>query len=123
MEYKARITHVYRKGHGYVRMYADTDTRESEDPLITDEPPFYYQVGSVAAPSITQSENTVTITATEADSVYYTIDGTAPDNTKTKYSSPFSISSTVTVKAIAYLGELHSPISSKECTYVAEVIG
>ena len=66
----------------------------------------------------------MTITAAEADSIYYTTDGTAPDKTKTKYAAPFSISSNVTVKAIAYLGDLSSTVASKACTYVEpEVIG
>lgn len=124
MQFKARITHLYRKGHGYQRMYAHTDIRESDKDLSNGEPPFYYQVGTVAAPSISQSGNEVTITAAEADSIYYTTDETAPDKTKTKYAAPFSISSNVTVKAIAYLGDLSSTVASKACTYVEpEVIG
>ena len=44
----------------------------------------------------------VTITAQSGLTVYYTTDGTDPDNTSTVYSAPFTINATTTVKAIAY---------------------
>ena len=44
----------------------------------------------------------VTITAQSGLTVYYTTDGTDPDNTSTQYSTPFTINTTTTVKAIAY---------------------
>lgn len=44
----------------------------------------------------------VTITSTDGSSIYYTLDGSDPDQTKTLYSSPISVSSTTTIKAKAY---------------------
>ena len=44
----------------------------------------------------------VTITAKSGLIVYYTTDGSTPDKTATQYSTPFTISATTTVKAIAY---------------------
>ena len=44
----------------------------------------------------------VTITAQSGLTVYYTIDGSDPDNTSTQYTAPFAINETTTVKAIAY---------------------
>ena len=44
----------------------------------------------------------VTITAQSGLTVYYTTDGTDPDNTSTQYTAPFTINATTTVKAIAY---------------------
>ena len=44
----------------------------------------------------------VTITAQSGLTVYYTTDGSDPDNTSTQYTAPFAINETTTVKAIAY---------------------
>lgn len=44
----------------------------------------------------------VTITSTDGSSIYYTLDGSDPDQTKTLYTSPISVSSTTTIKAKAY---------------------
>ena len=44
----------------------------------------------------------VTITAQSGLTVYYTTDGSDPDNTSTQYTAPFTINETTTVKAIAY---------------------
>lgn len=40
--------------------------------------------------------------ATEGASIYYTIDGTEPTNLSAAYSAPFTLTTTTTVKAIAY---------------------
>lgn len=44
----------------------------------------------------------VTITAQSGLTVYYTTDGTDPNNTSAQYTAPFTINATTTVKAIAY---------------------
>ena len=119
MDYKAKITHVYRTKFGNKRMYAYIDKRSFDTPPDMHEPPFYYPVGTVTTPSISVSNNTVTITASGADVIYYTKDGSAPDKSKTKYTGAFAISATVTVKAIAYDDDVASAVASKECVYVA----
>ena len=122
MEYKAKATHAVFEPYGRPAnartIRRDIEIVTSENDISDNQPPFYYQTGSVAAPSISCKNNTVTITASGSDSVYYTIDGSDPDTSKTKYTIPFAIVQTVTVKAIAYFGELQSAVSSKACTYI-----
>jgi hypothetical protein len=63
---------------------------------------------------------TTTITdTTTGTSIYYTLDGTAPDNTKTLYSGSFLVSTTTTVRAVAYL----SGVASGSTTSVITITG
>lgn len=60
--------------------------------------------------------------ATDGASIYYTTDGSTPDNTKTLYSAPFSVAATTTVKAIAYkTGMDASSVASATYTFPTEV--
>lgn len=72
-----------------------------------------------ADPTITQEENTVTIScATKGVTIYYTTDGSNPDKTNDgqKYTHAFSITEPVTVKAIAVRSHYtDSGIASKDC--------
>lgn len=76
----------------------------------------------LAAPTISGTTDftesaTVTITAAEGATIYYTINGQDPDEREgTKYTAPFTISETTTVKAIAYKGDLESSIATQEFT-------
>ena len=59
---------------------------------------------------------TVTITAEEGLEVYYTLDGTDPTKASTKYTAPFELTATTTVKAIAYNGDKASAVAEKTFT-------
>lgn len=73
-----------------------------------------------ADPVISQEGNSVTITSTTAGStIYYTTDGTEPDpsNNEQKYTKPITVTSPVTVKAIAVRAHYtSSSVVSKACT-------
>lgn len=78
-------------------------------------------VTSLNAPFIdgteTFSDNTtVTITADNVATIYYTLDGTDPTKESTLYTAPFTITNSCTVKAIATYNEIVSPVGSVEFT-------
>lgn len=82
-------------------------------------------VTSLNAPFIdgteTFSDNTtVTITADNVATIYYTLDGTDPTTASTVYTEPFTITETTTVKAVtAYLDD-YSEIVTKTFTKVGD---
>lgn len=82
----------------------DTPTPTLAAPVISGETPF-------------TETTTVTITADEGATVYYTTDGQTPDDRAgTQYTAPFTISETTTVKAIAYKDNLESTVAEKVFT-------
>ena len=72
-------------------------------------------VGTPPAPTITPTpgdcNNTVTINSGDF-MVYYTLDGTEPDENSLFYTGPFVPDENATIKAIAYNGNLHSGIAT-----------
>lgn len=75
-------------------------------------------VTSLDAPFISGTETfsdntTVTITADNVATIYYTLDGTDPTTASTVYTEPFTLSESATVKAIAAYKSIVSPVASK----------
>lgn len=56
---------------------------------------------------------TVTITAEDGASIYYTTNGDTPSSASTLYQAPFQLTETTTVKAIAVKDEASSAVASK----------
>lgn len=84
--------------------------------------PAYYvsHLVSCASPQIACSDNTVTITAEDGATIYYTTNGDDPTTSSETYTSPFDITETITVKAIAVAAEKpQSSVAEAVCQYVA----
>ena len=82
--------------------------------------------GTVAPPTISGTtpflgETTITITADDEATIYYTTDGTDPTESSAQYSAPFTISATTTVKAIAVKDDKTSEIASETFTLVTPI--
>ena len=58
--------------------------------------------------------------ATENATIYYTTDGSTPDNSSTVFTENFTIEQTTTVKAIAYVDDFSSEIAEK--TYILKEV-
>ncbi|MBR2168129.1 MAG: chitobiase/beta-hexosaminidase C-terminal domain-containing protein, partial [Paludibacteraceae bacterium] len=70
---------------------------------------------SPAAGTYTSTQSVTISTETKGATIYYTTDGSAPDNTKTEYTGAISVSSTQTIKAIATKSGLdNSSVASAE---------
>lgn len=74
-------------------------------------------VRAVSAPEISGTtpftdNTTVTITAEQGATIYYTTDGKTPSSTSTLYSSPFTIDQSLTVQAIAIRNGVTSNVAS-----------
>ncbi len=83
-----------------------------------------WETGQAAAavdkPVITEENGLVTIVAGDggADAIYYTIDGNAPTTESTKYTEPFPVVESCTVKAIAQKGTDLSAVASYDVKVV-----
>ena len=71
---------------------------------------------SVAAGTYTSVQSVELSCATEGAKIYYTTDGSTPDNTSTEYTAAISVGENMTIKAIAYKGDDHSEIATAAYT-------
>jgi uncharacterized repeat protein (TIGR02543 family) len=84
---------------------------------------YFGEAAAVDAPTISGETSfvgstEVTITAEGADAIYYTLDGTDPTTSSTKYTEGFTLDATKTVKAIAVKGSDVSAVAEKTFTKV-----
>lgn len=82
----------------------------------------YYQPklaeGEVAAPTISCEGNLVTIVGADGSEVYYTVNNDTPTSASTKYTEPFPITATVTVKAVAIKDGVSSNVTELVAKYI-----
>ena len=82
----------------------------------------YTLMGTVATPTITNTDATggqqVSITSTTSGAtIYYTLDGSTPTTSSSTYGSPFKLTATKTVKAIAVKTDMtNSAVATKSVT-------
>ncbi len=64
------------------------------------------------------AQNVTLSCETQGATIYYTTDGSTPDSNSTQYTSAISVSSTTTIKAIAYVGTDASAVATATYTIV-----
>lgn len=83
---------------------------------------------AVAKPTFTPAESDfvgsveVALAAGEGLDIYYTLDGTEPTTASTKYTAPFTLTATTTIKAIAYNATTSKASEVAEKTYTAQTL-
>ena len=80
----------------------------------------------VVAPTISGDaefieSTTISISASTGAKIYYTLDNTVPTQASTEYTTPFDVTATTTVKAIAYVGDNASEVTTLIATKATKV--
>ena len=80
----------------------------------------------VVAPTISGDaefieSTTISISASTGAKIYYTLDNTVPTQVSTEYTTPFDVTATTTVKAIAYVGDNASEVTTLIATKATKV--
>ena len=94
-------------------------TRLYDQQRVTQTPAITQNNSDSGIPNATgaQYPTVVTITGESGSTFYYTVDGSAPDNTSTLYSGPYNNLSAATIKAIAYkIGYAASAVAAQNYT-------
>lgn len=106
----------YNSGNPIFSCYASTST---QSPVV-----IYKLATNVATPTFSLPQNTYytaqTISidcATENAAIYYTLDGSTPDVNATLYTEPFTLNTTTTLKAVAFLNDEYSAVATVRYTF------
>lgn len=105
----------------YVRLCYEGSTavRNIDDlTLITTVPAVATPTFSPEAGTYYEAQNVTIACTTEGATIYYTTNGTTPDNTSTQYDGAITVSETTTINAIAYVGEDVSSVATATYTIV-----
>lgn len=86
-----------------------------------EQPAVAAPVASVKGGFYTEAQSVKLTCATENAVIYYTLDGTEPDATKTQYAAAITIDKTTTLKAIAILDGESSSVLTATYTFPVEV--
>ncbi len=78
---------------------------------------------SPAAGTYTSAQNVTISSTTQGAKIYYTTDGSTPDNTKTLYQTAISVNTTTTIKAIAYDSNNQNPSNLATALYTINTPG
>jgi len=115
-------TYVQLNAHVYEKKDPNGITIWLNQPVVTPSasearPSTDTPVATPAAGELPKGGGNIVLTcATEGATIYYTVDGTTPDATKTKYTAPINVNAGVTIKAIAYV-KGHAPSTVLSATY------
>ena len=107
---------------GKLKKYNSTYEFDSNNQLVSLE-----RADDVEAPTFSPSSGlytspqNVTITAEEGVAIYYTIDSSTPTTESTKYTEPISVSTSITIKAIAVKGDKTSAVTTAHYAIVSHV--
>ncbi|MBR1689014.1 MAG: chitobiase/beta-hexosaminidase C-terminal domain-containing protein, partial [Prevotella sp.] len=107
--YKLVVTSSHNTQIEAIKIYKKAAADGIAKPTISGETTFF-------------GSTTVTLaTETDGADIYYTTDGNDPTAASTKYTAPFDLTATTTVKAIAIKGSAQSSVASKTFTAGASV--
>jgi len=101
-------------GGGYI-YFDDFSLVDNAPPTVVEAPTFTPPAGNY-----TGTQNVTITSATSGATIYYTTDGSEPDDSSTEYTTPVTIATTTTLKAIAYkTGMTESDITTGVYTITA----
>lgn len=84
--------------------------------LVKEDAPVVVQAPVIEGNTPFATTTQVRMTAESGATIHYTNDGSTPDQNSTVYSGPLTLSATTTIKAVAFLQNTLSPVTTKVFT-------